>query len=138
MSQTFSIDTRLEVVADLTRAVCAACAALGLNEDGVMDVELAIAEAAANVVCHGYGGEAGGRLEASVSAQDDGVRIDLVDGGSPIPDGMLEAAAFRYPSDDLCSLPDSGRGLALIKASVDAWEYAPAPGANRLTLIKTL
>jgi serine/threonine-protein kinase RsbW len=134
-AQRFTIDTRLEAVADLAREVSAACVQLGLDEDAVFDVELAVVEAATNVICHGYEAKAGGFLEVVVDAEPEAVRLEVRDRGSPIPAGLLERAGIEEPGE-IETLSDSGRGLALIKASVDGWEYEASPAGNRLALIK--
>jgi len=133
----FTIDTRLDAVASLAADVRATCLTLGLDEDAASELELAVVEAATNVIRHGYGDRPGGRLEVIIGADaGGGVRAEVLDGGRPIPVGQLEQAEITFPLDDLDDIPDSGRGLALIKLSVDEWAYQSGPGGNRLTLIK--
>jgi len=132
----FTIDTQLDAVAGLSAQVSAACSALGLNQEAIWDLELAIAEAASNVISHGYGDRAGGSLAVEVHPDGVGVRVDVLDRGTPIPQGMLEKAGLGDPPSDITDLADSGRGLALIKASVDGWSYETSPSGNRLSLVK--
>lgn len=131
----FVIDSRLEAVAELGSRVSAACAGIGIDEEALCDIELAVVEAATNVVCHGYRGLPVGAVEVEVRLQPDQVQVDIIDRGAPIPEGLLDQAEIAEPGD-IAALADSGRGLALIRASVDSWAYETSPAGNRLKLVK--
>jgi serine/threonine-protein kinase RsbW len=132
----FAIRANMTAVTELAAQLRAACADFGLDEDAAGDLELAVVEAAMNIVVHGYGGSDCGTLEVCVRSNDGAVQVELTDAGAPIPPGALESAELGDVHDDVSAIPTSGRGLALIKASVDAWRYLPAVGHNRLILIK--
>jgi len=132
----FAIRSNVTAVTELAAKLRVACADFGLDEDAASDLELAVVEAATNIIVHGYGGADGGTLEVGVRRDAGEVQVELTDAGAPIPPGALENAELPDFDDDVSAIPTSGRGLALIKASVDAWRYLPSAGRNRLILIK--
>jgi serine/threonine-protein kinase RsbW len=132
----FAIRSNVTAVVELAAKLRAACADFGLDEDAACDLELAVVEAATNIIVHGYGGSGDGTLEVGMRRDHREVQVELIDAGAPIPPGALENAELPDFEDDVSAIPASGRGLALIKASVDAWRYLPSAGRNRLILIK--
>lgn len=84
-----------------------------LGEEGAGDVELALVEAATNVVRHGYGPDGGPiRIEASAEAQ--GIQVRISDWGRPIPGDALASAGlsrFDFYPTDLLEIPEGGMGL---------------------------
>jgi anti-sigma regulatory factor (Ser/Thr protein kinase) len=126
----------VELPADLTRVaelaplVHAACAAANLDAVAIMDLELAVAEAANNIVGHGYCADARQTYSVVMRAEAGLVEIELVDRGVPIPPALLEAAA-EVKEDAEC-----GRGLVLMRACVDEIDYRSSAGENHLTLRK--
>ena len=134
---TLNVDGELNQVAPIAVAVRGACAPF-LDEEGLDAVELAVVEAATNVIRHGYGGRPGGRLSVSVEQVPDGVGVDLVDHAEPMPPRLLEAAEMPLPGDPdhVAGLAESGWGLALIRLSMDEVSYRPGPDGNWLRMIK--
>jgi anti-sigma regulatory factor (Ser/Thr protein kinase) len=129
-ARSLRVSGRLETVAHLAALVREEAEASGLSGNAVLDIELAVAEAANNIVAHGYKGGPGD-IELRV-VQDGGLRVELTDWGSPIPEGLLE----NPPIADLGA--DHGRGLSIIRACVDRVDYTRGDGFNHLTLFKAL
>lgn len=123
------IDGDLEQVRVLAHFVRQKAANAGLDAIAQADLELAVVEAANNVILHGYG-SARGSIGCTVDAVGSRVRVVLVDSGSPIPAEKLN----RRQSAG--ALSESGRGLSIIRACVDSLDYASANGENRLTFSK--
>lgn len=122
-------------IAEMVRLHCAAI----LTSDELDDVEIALAEAMNNVVLHGHRREPGHEIEVRVSCGPGAVRLDLLDDGTPIPDGMLETAGTErrhFDPTDLASLRESGMGLALIRLTMDEVCYQSDGGWNRLSMVK--
>ena len=96
-----------------------------------IDLELAMVEAANNIVEHGgVTGAEGITLEFAV---DRGVAVvTLIDHGRPVPQGLYNQCRDT-PTD-----AEDGRGAGIVRACVDAIQYASADGINRLTLTKLL
>jgi serine/threonine-protein kinase RsbW len=126
--QSIRIPARLEAVAQLASVVRAAAKAAGLGEVAIVELELAVVEAANNIVAHGYDGRSG-EIEMRV-VQDDGLAVELIDTGRRIPPGLLD----NPPSASLDA--ERGRGLAIIRSCVDSIDYSVVDGTNRLRLFK--
>jgi serine/threonine-protein kinase RsbW len=100
----------------------------GLGEDALIDLELAVVEAANNIVAHGYA-DAAGSIELR-AVRDTGLLIELIDVGSPIPASLLDNPPTVGPD------AERGRGLAIIRSCVDRLDYERDGETNRLRLFK--
>jgi serine/threonine-protein kinase RsbW len=127
-TQPIRIPARLDAVAQLASVVREAAKAAELGEFEIVDLELAVVEAANNIVAHGYSGGSG-EIEMRV-VQGSGLAVELIDTGHPIPSELLETP----PSASLDA--ERGRGLAIIRSCVDSLDYSSHQGANRLRLFK--
>ncbi|NLR40510.1 ATP-binding protein [Novosphingobium sp. ERW19] len=127
-----SCDATFEGVRLLAERLRVWCEDAGLREAARMDLELALVEAANNVVRHGYAGSPGGRLDLEVRKVPGGVEMALSDHGTPIPAARLHSV--HSPAFD----SESGRGLALIAACTDRIGYVEGREGNRLELFKAL
>ncbi len=103
----------------------------GLGEDTLVDLELAVGEAANNIVIHGYRGSAG-EIALRIAQAGSDITVELADRGAAIPPDKLDALS----AVDVHA--ESGRGLGIIRACVDTVAYASTDGVNRLTLSKRL
>jgi serine/threonine-protein kinase RsbW len=109
-----------------------------LGEEGAGDVELALVEAATNVVRHGYGPE-GGPIRIEASTRPECVVVKIFDWGRPIPGEALASAGlsrFDFDPSDLLEIPEGGMGLSLIAAVMDEVTYRSDEGQNVLTLLR--
>jgi len=129
------IDAQVENLADLRRFVREEAAALGAGEETICDLELAVDEAACNIICHGYD-RRGGIVQIAVERDGDSLIIRLRDQAPPFD-------PTRHPLPDV-TLPLEqrklgGLGIFLILKSVDRVTYRiPPDGGNELTLVKYL
>jgi serine/threonine-protein kinase RsbW len=129
------VAAQVENLAEIRRFVREEAAALGAVEEAICDLELAIDEAACNIICHGYEG-LGGIIQVAVERDGDRLIVRLCD----------EAPLFdptRYPLPNVTlpleQRPLGGLGIFLIRQSVDEIAYrVPPEGGNELTLIKHL
>jgi len=102
-------------------------------------IEIGLAEILTNVVKHGRVGEAPGPVRVTWRERDDRLEFSICDTGRPIPaDRLAEAdeTTFDYEPTDIGNLPESGLGLALIKAAFDVVDYRSRAGMNRMLLQK--
>lgn len=108
----------------------------------VYSLELALQEAATNIVRHGYGGDdlthkISLRLSTHPADHDTNYRpalvIELEDNGQPFD---TAAATYRQPDPD--QLQESGYGIYLIHKLTDQLHYWRENGSNRLQIIKFL
>jgi serine/threonine-protein kinase RsbW len=129
------VAAQLENLAEIRRFIREEATALGAGEEAICDLELAVDEAACNIVRHGYEGRAG-TIEVGVKRDGDRLVVRLYD----------EAPLFdptRYPAPDVTlpleQRPLGGLGIFLIRQAVDEMLYCTTPeGGNELTLIKRL
>ena len=129
------VAAQFENLAEIRRFVREQAEALGADEEAICDLELAVDEAACNIVSHGYEGR-GGTIEVGVTRDGDRLVVCLHD----------EAPLFdptRHPAPDVTlpleQRPLGGLGIFLIRQAVDEMRYRTTPeGNNELTLIKHL
>ena len=129
------VAAQVENLAEIRRFVREEAAALGAVEEAICDLELAVDEAACNIIYHGYEG-LGGIIQVAVERDGDRLIVRLCD----------EAPLFdptRYPLPNVTlpleQRPLGGLGIFLIRQSVDETAYrVPPEGGNELTLIKHL
>jgi serine/threonine-protein kinase RsbW len=82
---------------------------LGVTDDIVDDVEIALSEVCTNVIDHAANGAS---YEVNIAVRDDDCQIRVIDSGRGFdPPGEPE----RVPNPDL----ESGRGLAIVRAVMD-------------------
>jgi anti-sigma regulatory factor (Ser/Thr protein kinase) len=123
------IEARLDLVRQLGEVAQAEAVRAGMSEAQAMEIELAVVEASNNVVAHGYSSSPGW-IEMRVVPEAEGLCVELLDRGSPIPAGLLD------DPPEVAIDAERGRGLSIIRACVDRVQYASEDGVNRLTLFK--
>lgn len=107
-----------------------ACSRAALDDGCAFELELAMVEAANNVVEHGYAGAAGGTMALAVAVEDNVIRAVLTDGGTPAPDGFFAKGTMPPPG------ATGGRGAGIIRGCVDEIHYETGASGNRLVLTK--
>lgn len=90
--------------------------ALGLDRETLEDVRLAVSEACANAVLHGYAGTAPGLMDVEVHARACGVDVSVRDHGV----GMAPRA----------DSPGLGVGLPLMASLAESMELVAPPGGG--------
>jgi PAS domain S-box-containing protein len=101
-----------------------------LDEDEVADLELAVNEAASNIIKHAYHGRADQRLQLDADAFPDRVSIRLHHLGDSFDPGAV-------PPPALDGSRESGFGIYLINRSVDEVRYSRDDrGRNCVALVK--
>lgn len=129
---TVSCAATLGNVRVLADAVRGWIGANGLSEALAADLELAVVEAANNIVLHGTQGLQGQVMSVTIGHVPGGVEIVLEDRGRAIPAGVLGAAIPGGLE------AESGRGMGLIAACTDRVDYSTTPEGNRLVLFKAV
>ena len=125
-----SLPARLEEGRRISEALSRAAGEASLSQGELIDLDLAVAEAANNIVLHGYGGDAGQSFQVTIRVRKDSLVVELEDNGRPIPAEQLNSRG-PAPLDAEC-----GRGFGIIHACVDSLDYGSEGGTNRLTLVK--
>lgn len=106
-----------ESVSAAVDAAEAAVRELGLSSEVLGRVSLAVAEAVANAIEHGNGGEAHREVEVELQPGVGSLSVRVCDGGAGIETSDLETA--QLPDDPLQT---HGRGLFLIRVLTDGCE----------------
>ena len=123
---------RLEEVGRLSEHVRALCQAAAVPPDTMIDIELALAEAANNIIIHGYRSRSDGMIGLAVHISPGSVSLELQDEGEAVPDGLFSKCRT------ISAEAESGRGVEIIQSCIDQIDYVSEGGKNRLLLTKRL
>jgi serine/threonine-protein kinase RsbW len=97
-------------------------------------IELAMDEAASNVIDHAYKGEGLGHLHLTVETVEDGLKIVLEDHGRPFDPSLVAKPDLTSPLE---LRSERGLGVYTMYKMMDLVEFDfSEPGTNRLTMIK--
>lgn len=110
----------------------------GWTEDARDAVDLTLVEALTNIVRYGPPGEERPIL-LDIDLDDRRIQIDIVDFIPPVPPDLLQRAgnsAFDFDPDNVQTIPESGRGLALILMMMDEVTLFEETDLSRLRLIR--
>jgi serine/threonine-protein kinase RsbW len=110
---------------------------LRLTEDGLFDVDLAVEEAAANIVRHAYGPDRAGDIQVVTEILADALRITLTDWGLP----FRADPSYLDVNVSLEARAEGGMGVLLIQKLMDSVtrQTASVPGGpNVLTMVKSV
>jgi anti-anti-sigma factor len=109
------------------------CTKAGFSKSEMNNTKLAVDEACTNIIKHAYR-ELGGDIRIDVQAEPGKVEINIFDRGEP-----FDWSKVKEP--DLNLYVEMGKkgglGIYLMNRLMDALSYTPAPGGNRLYMMKT-
>jgi len=132
MPDAMTIPSRVECIDDVRRWVSARAAEAHASSEAVADIELALTEALANVIEHGYGGDASQEIRVEAEAAAGAFRVAVRDWGH-----AADPDSFRRR--DLDDPGEGGYGVYLIEGLMDDVQREPQPdGGTLLTLVKRL
>ena len=103
---------------------------LGLDSESVYDILLAATEACTNVLQHG--GREVRRYTVIASLGPVGCQVEVADEGA----GTVPADAQPAAETAIAQLPESGRGLAVMRACVDNVTLDSAPGRGTVVTMR--
>lgn len=121
----------LEQIRSLAAWLREACEKVGLGENDAFDLELAMVEAANNVVLHGYQ-EGKGSIALDFYVKDNTAFVVLTDQGAAMPADMFSQCR-AVPLE-----ATHGRGINIMRSCVDTIDYARRGMVNVLTFSKRL
>ena len=138
---TLEIESYLGNVSLVSVAINAICLHAGLNGEQSNQVELCIVEALTNVILHAYQGEEHCEVVIEVSVDRERLGFDLYDTGMTMDADKVDSlvngeGVLECESIDPRSLPESGRGLQIIRSVMDEVAYTREGNMNHLTLTK--
>ena len=137
------IESDLEQVSLIDMLMNVLCSLGSLTNEACYHVRLCVVEAVNNAIQHAYNHEKNHSVEIDFSVNSKNMIISISDTGKPMPKNMLEIKAglfekLDHEEPDQFSIPENGRGLALMLEMMDQVKYSSKDGKNRLTLIKKL
>jgi len=128
--ETLSVPVMRRVLGDTLRG-------LGVDDESVYDLLLAATEACTNVLTHGGRNVQGYAVVTSLGAV--GCQVEVADDGVGVaPPGLVEApeAPEAGQQAPLAQLPESGRGLAVMRACVDNVTLDSRPGHGTVVTMR--
>ncbi|WP_029895386.1 ATP-binding protein [Desulfohalovibrio reitneri] len=113
----------------LSKAACAILGASIGDADLLHDLDLAVTEGCANVVCHAYGGRPG-NLEVRLLLEEEGgfVEVEIADWGM----GLDPEAPIRDPGPEA----ECGRGLFIMASLADEFDVRRVEGRTLVRMRK--
>lgn len=121
----------LEIVTRATAWVGQQAVAAGASEESSLALQLAVEEAATNVVMHGYPDGRQPSLELAFSRQDDDLIVELSDDGVAF-DPLAQPPPA--PPETIETVRIGGLGIQLMRSSVSEVTYRRRQGRNHLAL----
>lgn len=126
--------SHLENLKDIGDFVVKQAKIAGFDDAEVYAVQLAVDEAATNIIEHAYEGEGVGDIELTCELMSNGIKVVLHDHGQPFDPGSLPTPALNVPLDQL---KPRGLGVFLIHQMMDEVNYKFSPkNGNILTMVK--
>jgi anti-sigma regulatory factor (Ser/Thr protein kinase) len=111
------------------------CGAAGLGSDISFRLALALEEAVANVIHHGFAGRRPPhRIEVRLAIGAASLIVTVIDNGIPFDPSSTPDPTLSLPVEQR---EPGGLGILLIRRMVDRVEYRRVGGENRLRLEKT-
>jgi len=106
----------------------------GLDEDAVFEVQVAVDEAAANIIDHAYEGECKSEIECSYELLSHGLKLIFHDHGKPFDPEKVELPDIMV---DPTRRKKGGLGLYFMRQMMDEVNFSfSGDGGNDLTMIK--
>lgn len=127
------VATRYVELERLCAFVAEGADAAGLSAQARDHVQLAVDEAATNVIQHGYGGEGDESFTVAWTAEPGRLTIVVTDQAPPFDPASIPDLPTPENVDDLSV---GGYGLRFIRQVMDEVDYVRRDGVNRLTLVK--
>ena len=115
---------------------CTDAIARMFSEEEIAAIELAIVEAANNIVEHAYDFEEGHPLQLSISNTGDSIEMTFFDQGPAFEYSQIAQPDFEWENVD--DIPEGGWGIYLINSIMDSVEFNRQGNINILTMIKQL
>ncbi len=124
---------RHESLAALSDYVSKQAMAAGLDEKEVYAVQLAVDEAATNIIDHAYGGEDRGEIECTCTVRGTELTVTLKDQGDSFIPEEIPDLPVGVPLE---KVSPGGAGLFLMKKLMDEVHFEFQEDGNVLTMTK--
>jgi len=138
---TLSIESQYHNVPLVSAAVHKLCSLIPLSDKDAHKTELCVTEAVVNSIKHAYQDEPGHTVVVTFSLWASELMIEVRDSGKSMDLALLEEkrdAALKFELSDIESIPESGRGLTIIRSYMDEVHFQVKGNSNCLTMKKKL
>jgi serine/threonine-protein kinase RsbW len=129
--RSYTLDSTLETVDSAEQAATKIASEAGFGEDEVMQIAMAVREAAVNAVLHGNAYDPEKKVELNFERTDRDLVITIKDQGKG-----LDLGKIPDPLAPENLLKTSGRGIFLIRSFMDVVEIHPSKTGTEIKLIK--
>lgn len=129
-----SVESRLEHVFLIGRAVRGICLHLGFNDSEAFQIELCAVEAVNNAIIHAYCKRSGHRVDVVFTANPDNITIEISHGGRTSAALMRTDPGIEDTATECLS--ENGRGLHIMRQVMDEIRYGTENGRNVLMMKK--
>ena len=123
-----SVDSRLDAIDAARRWVAERVRSVGATDETIGEIELALTEALANVIEHGYEGDETQKIEVGVAVEGDRLRISVRDWGR-------QADPTAFEQRDLDDPGEGGYGVFLMEQLMDDVTREPQPDGGTLLIL---
>lgn len=127
----YSLDSTIETVDSAEQAASRIAAEMGFGEDEVMQISMAVREAAVNAVLHGNAYDPGKKVSLEFEKGNHDLTITIRDQGKG-----LDPSKIPDPLAPENLLKTSGRGIFLIRSFMDEVEIHPSQTGTEIKLVK--
>lgn len=124
---------RLENLAKISEYILHAAQLAGLDASAVYAVQLAVDEAATNIIEHAYHLRGGGKIKCAYEIIPDGIEIVLIDYGDTFDPHGVPEPNVKVPLEEI---RPRGLGLFFMRKMMDEVTFEFTPEGNVLTMIK--
>ncbi|MDX1439322.1 MAG: ATP-binding protein [Rubricoccaceae bacterium] len=130
-----TIPSKTSQLSRVRRHVAAWSREAGLSEQATDALQLAVDEACANAIEHGYGGKGNGEVDVQAKLTKDAIVVTIRHHGTPFDPKVHSLAAL---SDMRSQRRPHGYGLHLMKRLVDDVVFRATGGGSEVRLTKRL
>jgi serine/threonine-protein kinase RsbW len=127
----YTLDSTLETVDSAEQAATRIAADNGFDEDEIMQISMAVREAAVNAVLHGNAYDPNKKVKLEFERTTRDLVITIRDQGSG-----LDPAKIPDPLAPENLLKTSGRGIFLIRSFMDEVQILPSTSGTEIKLVK--
>ncbi len=135
-SISFHTPARLSDIRLLGISVRALCSSLGFNTTETFQLELAVVEAANNIVFHAYHQKDHTSFDMDFSVTQEKIICTFTDQGKPAD--FLHKHSQTALCDNIQRIPENNRGICIICNVMDEVTYTKEERGNVLTMVKYL
>ena len=117
------VDSHPEKPKEIRRWLGQVGGAVGLAEDEIANMKVAVCEACTNIIRHAYEGDHSRPIWLTARPKGSGIELEIRDFGRPFDHA-------RAPTPDFEEAQEGGYGVFLIRKLMDTIEYSSPPDGN--------